>query len=1013
MKKEINLMHKKTSIFSFMTLVLLVFGGFTNAFAVDVTFGVSGGDNAVGTTAITGNQTVSAGYKITNIVNPNNFQIRVDNSSIVEGSTVIHDGTWNLVVPNTLAVGDYSVSWSANLAPNATVYLTTFSFSIVAPNEAPIIDGVPNPIVLAIEHYDSSRTGQMYDKIGQTFTWNTDKSLESVAIDPFADERALVFTVYEGHTTCSGTVVSQQNLTFPRTSFTFSPVRLNTPIDLVNGSDYTMCFVSQDGERSVLMRGTTNSFAEGKMIVSSTVGDTFSDTVDMFFQLNPPVPIEPLSNTIAENTTFAYDVNATDTEGDTITYSIADELDGSSFSIDAASGIINFVSAPDFETPSDSNVDNLYKLRVVAWDGLAENNVSLEITVTDVVLEGPINLALSTMSIDENNEVNATVGVVSAQAVTSSYTLTLNSATNNALFTIEGTNLIIKEVADFEAKTTYSVEVNATDSESRSTLKSFDIAVNDINEAPVWEVVFPTQSINEDNAPLVFDLNATDEDGDIVTYTINSVLGVATSFNGNTKELTLTPLANVNGVISLDFNATSNGQSTIQTVTLNIAAVNDAPTIDTTFTDKTVDEDSAVMVMPIAVGDVEGSDLNLTITSSDSTIVSISQNWNALVNQGDLLEFNLTLAPNANDDVTITVTVNDGELTTTESFDITINPVNDLPSLENLGDRVSYKNFGTKSIILEGADVDGDVLTYAYSMQDETIVDSVSLVDNNLTFISKQDAYGNSDINVTLSDGNITVSKLFNFYVAPIEDGDDVEKVGDIEIDENNESKTTTLSVDNELTVKKQEDVNGTVSHEVTLGAKTTSALSELVDSIVKILEDGVETSYTDTLNAIVAKVIATVLGEATHTLEVGGKITTATSKKAGAQTVIEKDEDNKTRIVTRIGNVEVTADANGTAHHKVGTTTATSQLQGATTTIFENGNVQTDVRETPTSTVRAVVVTQANGESTTSFISDSNVTRSMFTTPYVSGNNVTIELINGVLYIQTNATLDANLIVE
>ena len=917
--------------------------------------------------------------------------VAVDSNLVITLNENVFAGTGNIIIydsANTeiesIPVGDARVSIIAGIVtinPTATLALNT-------------------------AHYVKIASGVLLDASGNSYvgiTNTTDWSFTTVAnTAPVLDNVS--------------SITKDEDFSDFNITLTSSDAEDDAVTYSASSNDESMVTVSVVGDQLVV-HSILN--AVGTTSINVIVEDSAqSDGQTVPITLNT-INDAPIINTsfsdfslVEDNGTTNYELNVSDIDGDDVNLTV--ESNNTSI-LTVSQNWTNYINQAtydygllDFNLTTVENANGMVQITIINNDDELNTTRTFDVNVTAVndapVLDTVPNKTKTEDFITFTLELNAT------DVDGDNLTYNANSNDVNILdVNVSGTTLSVTAVAD--ANGILSIDYNVTDGTLNDS-KSFDINVTSVDDAPTWDVTIPTQNINEDATSYTLDLNTSDVDGDAITYSVASVGGASIVSIVN-KKLVITPAENAWGTVTVDLNATANGQSSIQTLALNISPVNDEPTIDTTFTDKTVDEDSGVIVLPVTIGDIEGSDLNLTITSSDSTVVSVSKNWDALVNQGDLLEFNLTLAPNVNGNVTISIIVNDGELTTTEEFDITINPVNDLPSLENLGDRVSYKNFGTKSIVLEGADVDGDTLTYAYSIQDETIFDSVSLVDNNLTFISKQDASGNSDVNVTLSDGNVTVSKLFNFYVAPIEDGEDLEKVGDIEINEDNETKTVTLAVDNNLTVETKEDTNGTVSHTVTLGENTTSALSELVDSIVKILEDGVETSYTDTLNAIVAKVIATVLGEATHTLEVGGKTTTATCKKAGAETVIEKDADNKTRIVTRIGNVEVTADANGTAHHKVGTTTATSQIQGATTTIFENGNVQTEVRDAATPTVRAVVVTGANGESTTSFISDSNVTRSMFTTPYVSGNNVTIELLNGVLYIQTNATLDVNLIVE
>ncbi len=92
---------------------------------------------------------------------------------------------------------------------------------------------------------------------------------------------------------------------------------------------------------------------------------------------------------IAENGTALTTITATDANivwGDSIKYSIGAGGDGANFSIDATTGVLKFVTAPDYEAPTDANRDNTYGVTVVATDARgAVDAQTLTIGVTDVI----------------------------------------------------------------------------------------------------------------------------------------------------------------------------------------------------------------------------------------------------------------------------------------------------------------------------------------------------------------------------------------------------------------------------------------------------------------------------------------------------------------------------------------------------------------------------------------------------------------------------------------------------
>ena len=95
----------------------------------------------------------------------------------------------------------------------------------------------------------------------------------------------------------------------------------------------------------------------------------------------------------AENQTAAGTVTANDLDPeDSVTYAIpsgaAGGADGAKFSIDGASGLLSFKTAPDFENPADANSDNEYIVVVRATGGAGDRakttDQTIAVTVTDV-----------------------------------------------------------------------------------------------------------------------------------------------------------------------------------------------------------------------------------------------------------------------------------------------------------------------------------------------------------------------------------------------------------------------------------------------------------------------------------------------------------------------------------------------------------------------------------------------------------------------------------------------------
>jgi Ca2+-binding RTX toxin-like protein len=77
-------------------------------------------------------------------------------------------------------------------------------------------------------------------------------------------------------------------------------------------------------------------------------------------------------------------VTATDADGTTPSYSLAGGVDQARFTISSSTGAVNFVSAPNFEAPTDSDANNSYVVMVQASDGVLSDTQTITVNVTDI-----------------------------------------------------------------------------------------------------------------------------------------------------------------------------------------------------------------------------------------------------------------------------------------------------------------------------------------------------------------------------------------------------------------------------------------------------------------------------------------------------------------------------------------------------------------------------------------------------------------------------------------------------
>ena len=97
---------------------------------------------------------------------------------------------------------------------------------------------------------------------------------------------------------------------------------------------------------------------------------------------NPPsITNTDMNVSVVENQTTTFTVNATDPNGDTLSYALSGD-DASLLSI-SNQGVVTFNTAPDFENPSDADINNIYKITVTVSDGYLSATANFEITVTN------------------------------------------------------------------------------------------------------------------------------------------------------------------------------------------------------------------------------------------------------------------------------------------------------------------------------------------------------------------------------------------------------------------------------------------------------------------------------------------------------------------------------------------------------------------------------------------------------------------------------------------------------
>ncbi|MEX8494010.1 cadherin domain-containing protein [Sphaerotilus sp.] len=253
--------------------------------------------------------------------------------------------------------------------------------------------------------------------------------------------------------------------------------------------------------------------------LASGPGDVGTVSIDVV-PVNTQTPVitsgggaDAATVSLAENGTAVTVVTATDADvgGPALRYTIVGGADQALFSMDAASGAVAFLTAPDFEQPIDTGADNVYDLTVQVSDGLHVDTQQLRVVVTDAneYAIGPVTDANSGANVVGEDAAIGTVVGLTASAVDAdatsnavTYALTDNAGGRFAIGASSGV-VTVAGALDAETALRHTIVVQATSADGSVSSQAFDIAVQDVNEyaiGPVTDANSGANVVGEDAA---------------------------------------------------------------------------------------------------------------------------------------------------------------------------------------------------------------------------------------------------------------------------------------------------------------------------------------------------------------------------------------------------------------------------------------------------------------------------------------------------------------------------------
>ncbi|HHG3167808.1 TPA: tandem-95 repeat protein [Vibrio parahaemolyticus] len=290
-------------------------------------------------------------------------------------------------------------------------------------------------------------------------------------------------------------------------------------------------------------------------------------------------------------------------------------------------------------------------------DSLIVNRVNDAPTVENAIADQELSEDFATYTIDLNDAFKDSDSALNFSV----------SGNSNVLVSIENGIATISPTADWNGSETLTFTATDPSGESISQTVNFTVA-------PVADIVADTATVVEDTPTIIKVLgNDTFEgDGKVVSLDTNNGPANGTVSVNPDGSVTYTPNDNYHGADSFTYIVTSGGVSESTTVEVNVTPVNDAPVAKNDIS--TTQEDTAVTIDVLSNDtDIDGDTLRI-----DSASVPSDQGTVEIVD-GKLV---FTPAENFNGDAEITYTVTDGELTDEAKVSVTVNPVNDAPTIK-------------------------------------------------------------------------------------------------------------------------------------------------------------------------------------------------------------------------------------------------------------------------------------------------------------------------------------------
>ena len=411
-----------------------------------------------------------------------------------------------------------------------------------------------------------------YENPGDADT-NNDYQLNIVATDAAANASTLAYQVNVQDLddtsptitdTTSGSIDVDENQTAV-TSFTAN----ETVTWSLTGTDASLFSISSSGVLTFVSApdyenpGDADTNNDYQLNIVAT--DAAANASTLAYQVNVQ-DLDDTSPTITDTTSGSIDVDENQTAvtsftaNETVTWSLTG-TDASLFSI-SSSGVLTFVSAPDYENPGDADTNNDYQLNIVATDAAANaSTLAYQVNVQDLDDTSPTITDTTSGSIDVDENQTAVTSFTANETVTWSLT-----GTDASLFSISSSGVLTfvsapdyENPGDADTNNDYQLNIVATDAAANASTLAYQVNVQDLDDtAPVITlngesvVVVELGTDFDDEGAVTDDGSDITTSGNVDTDTVGSYVITYTSIDASGNVGTNTRTVNVVDTIAPD-----------------------------------------------------------------------------------------------------------------------------------------------------------------------------------------------------------------------------------------------------------------------------------------------------------------------------------------------------------------------------------------------------------------------------------------------------------------------------